>query len=175
MNEKISFENMNAHNKAELRRELRFWHQHLSNEEVLHKSKLISKRILALPEYASAKTILCYAPFDKEVDLHAIAQNALHESKRVAFPKVNPETGAMVVTQVTNGISDLIKGSYGIKEPVSTCPLIEPVIIDLALIPGIGFDLLGDRVGFGKGYYDCFLKKTPALRIGVAYDFQVVP
>ncbi|MEC8238342.1 MAG: 5-formyltetrahydrofolate cyclo-ligase, partial [SAR324 cluster bacterium] len=46
--------------------------------------------------------------------------------------------------------------------------------LDLVLVPGIAFDLSGGRLGYGRGYYDRFLKKTEGFRVGVCYESQIV-
>ena len=51
----------------------------------------------------------------------------------------------------------------------------KPESLDLVLVPGVAFDWKGERLGFGKGYYDRFLTKTSALLVGVAFSAQVIP
>lgn len=72
-----------------------------------------------------------------------------------------------------NGMQGLRKGSYNIEEP--TGPLFsEYAKIDLAIIPGVAFDAMGNRLGRGKGYYDRLLPYMEAYRIGICFGFQVI-
>ena len=63
------------------------------------------------------------------------------------------------------------KGKFGILEPTSKVSLVDP---DLVVVPGLAFDLHLHRLGYGKGYYDRFLKSTSSYKIGICFDFQIV-
>ena len=51
----------------------------------------------------------------------------------------------------------LVRGAYGIAEPAPDAPLCEPDAHTLCILPGLSFDTCGNRIGYGKGYYDRFL------------------
>ena len=67
----------------------------------------------------------------------------------------------------------MIKGSYGIEEPIGDV-VKDYDRIELAIIPGVGFDLQGNHLGRGKGYYDRLLPKLKAYKIGICFQFQVI-
>lgn len=69
--------------------------------------------------------------------------------------------------------SSLTLGAFQIEEP-SGSDIRSVNDIDLIVVPGVGYDPTGNRVGRGKGYYDRLLAESKATKIGVAYDFQVV-
>ncbi|MDH7504125.1 MAG: 5-formyltetrahydrofolate cyclo-ligase, partial [Verrucomicrobiota bacterium] len=75
---------------------------------------------------------------------------------------------------VTDSKADLIPGFKGIMEPGPKCPTLPLAELDFVLVPGLGFDATGARLGRGKGYYDRILAGVRGKRCGVAMDWQVV-
>lgn len=76
------------------------------------------------------------------------------------------------ITSFTNW-QDIEESPYQILQPKNQSP-IHPEIIDVAIIPGVAFDINGTRVGYGKGVFDKLLANSKALKIGLAYDFQML-
>lgn len=138
------------------------------------KSQKIKKRLFSLKELKKAHTILFYYSKGSEVETKEMMEEALRKGKRVLLPKVRGRE--IYLGEIKDLEKDVEKGSFGILEPKETYRKPTPKGIDLVILPGIAFDLKGERIGYGEGYYDRFLKKIPKRipLIGLAYDFQVI-
>lgn len=88
---------------------------------------------------------------------------------QVAYPKINPADFSMQHI-LEDSAAVFEENIYGIPEPVSGT-IIEPFEFDLILVPLLGFDLLGNRVGYGKGYYDRFIAKCKkdVIKVGLSF------
>jgi len=160
--------------KSVLRKKLKSERDRLTKEEIIAKSKLISQRLFNLKEFQQAKTVMFYVSFGSEVNTQEMIKKSLKLKKQVVVPKVNKNPKGLSAIKITNIATDLVPGSYGILEPKTNLPTIEPEQIDLVLVPGLGFDYRGRRIGYGGGYYDCWLKHFPIRkRIGLAFDSQI--
>lgn len=142
----------------------------MPQEEILEKSNKIKNKLFTLKHYKNSKTIMFFVSFDSEVNTHEMVKESL-KNKAVVVPKVwHHEIEPSIIIDFDN----LVPGKFGILEPIETMRIAYKNI-DLILVPGIVFDMEGHRIGYGFGYYDKFLAKVPkALKIGLAFDFQVV-
>lgn len=143
-----------------------------TKEQINSKSLKILQKLINLDIYQKAKTILLYANIKSEVETLEIAQNALKNNKTIAFPKVINDI-EMSFHKI-NFLDDLKPGYQGILEPSSNqldYSLIKDAIM---IVPGTVFDTKGNRLGYGKGYYDRFIAKyRPKYTIGLAYEIQL--
>ena len=107
----------------------------------------------------------------EEIDLFSLNESFLIENK-LCLPAV-VEDGLHFFK--VRSFADLKKGRFDIFEPkASTSEEAFITTSDLILVPGIVFDLFGHRVGYGKGYYDRFLKKNPSgFSIGIGFKEQL--
>jgi 5-formyltetrahydrofolate cyclo-ligase len=116
--------------------------------------------------------------FDYEVLTDGLMQQAITSGKQVVLPVVLGDRQEMALYVVEDLGRDVAPGYHGILEPQpQRTHAVAPATIELALIPGVVFDLRGRRLGFGSGFYDRFLSRLPRNipTIGLAFDFQVVP
>lgn len=157
-----------------LREELLKVRGSLSQEEVRVKSKEMVKNVLRFKPFTNSAKILYYHPKGKEADLIELINFSLKENKSVFLPKTNPADTSLKTHQIKDLNSELELGEYGIKEPKQICPEFPREKLDLIFIPGVAFDLAGNRLGMGRGYYDRFLNNLHAIKVGVAYEFQIV-
>ncbi|WP_170109615.1 5-formyltetrahydrofolate cyclo-ligase [Melghirimyces profundicolus] len=129
------------------------------------------------PRYREAGTVLFYMPHRGEVDVRPLMERSWREGKRVVLPRSVPRTRSLELYTIRS-LDDLIRGAYGITEPrPSEARWIDPAEVEWAVVPGVGFDTNGYRLGYGAGYYDRFFAGpgTHVIRVGAAYTFQLVP
>jgi 5-formyltetrahydrofolate cyclo-ligase len=132
--------------------------------------------LISLPEFLSAKTVLFYASFRSEVETLSLIRESLAMGKKVLLPKVDTKNSVLTLYEIKN-MNELSPGYMGIPEPNlpdERCAVIDDA--DLAIIPGAAFDLSGNRLGYGAGYYDVLLsQRTRNIQIiALAYDEQLV-
>ena len=158
--------------KSEVRRTVVERRREISPEEVRNKSKLISNRLTAVDEYLYAKKIHTYISTKAgEVDTRALIDFMMNDGKLVVLPKLNKAAKKFQRANFT-GWDNLIKNHDGYYEP-STATDEDLTDIDLIIVPAMAVSLLGQRVGYGGGFYDGLLKKTHAVKIVLALEFQV--
>lgn len=142
----------------------------LTENQINSFGEKICNNVISFLEKYPYKNVLCYASIQNEPDLMRVMEYCKQNGVRFFLPKVKKED---INFFQARDFSTLTLGSYGIMEPleVEEFSRQEDAVI---LVPGIAFDRHGNRIGFGKGYYDRFLKKHPHLyKIGIAYDFQL--
>lgn len=132
-------------------------------------SSLLSK-LEGHPAFIQAKTLLLYYSLPDEVQTHDFIER-WKDKKEIVLPVVIGPS-ELELRRYT-GKHDLAKGAFGIEEPIGEA-FEDFLKIDLAIIPGVGFDAKGNRLGRGKGYYDRLLPKIQAYKIGICYHFQAV-
>ena len=79
--------------------------------------------------------------------------------------------GARVLARLA---TDIVTGKFGVREPAAHCAEIPLEKFDLVLVPGMAFDLRGNRLGRGRGFYDRLLENISGVKCGVGYDFQLL-
>ncbi|MBC8207728.1 MAG: 5-formyltetrahydrofolate cyclo-ligase [Desulfobulbaceae bacterium] len=152
----------------------------LSPEERSFKSDLILERFWDLPEIARCRSFLVYVDFRSEVRTWDLLTQLLLLGRIVAVPLTRVLEKKIIPIQVTDPVKELTPGYCGIPEPrsaVSERSRLDPTLVDVVIVPGSVFDQQGGRMGYGGGYYDRFLahEAPQALRVGLAYDLQIIP
>lgn len=137
-------------------------------------SEAVSERLGLRPEVASGTVILGYAATSREVAIDAALASWLQRGATVCLPWVRGvDLGVAAVTDLAR---DVAPGWRGVREPAPPRRDVDPEALDVIVLPGVGFDVAGNRLGYGGGHFDRLLARTRAgaLRIGVALDEQVV-
>lgn len=161
--------------KTGLRRRLKRERESMDPRAARFESRRIAERIETLPPMQRASTVACYMAHKGEADTLPVLKRLLGDGKTLALPRVVDQD--IRFYRVKDLDADLAVGGHGIREPdPDRCPEIETGQIDVFLVPGVGFDIFGHRVGFGGGFYDRALirRRASAAAVGLAYDFQVV-
>lgn len=163
--------------KNQIRQKYKQIRQMLSTTEVINNSKNISIQLFQTPFWQNSQTVMLYLSFQNEVITDLIYQQGWSENKNMLAPICSAKEGYMRMSLLSS-FSQLQFNQYGIRElPIELQQIMVPENIDLCLIPGIAFDLTGNRLGFGSGYYDRYLAKVPphAIRIALAFECQIYP
>ena len=134
---------------------------------------LIGSHALAHPAVVRAKTVHVYWPLPAqgEVDTRPLIRALRGLDKTVVLPVVtsyDPATPTMEHRRY-EGPSSLTANRWGIPEPTES-PRVSPDALDIVLLPALGVDRRGNRIGQGAGYYDTFLDTVDAPRLALLYD-----
>lgn len=165
----------------------------ISADEKAKREKLLLDNLFSMPEFLAANTVMLFANLPDEIGTFSLIDKCIAMGKKVFLPVINGDD--MTACEFTG---DYKIGKYGIKEPVvkqlvvnglitesrdNACIVrnsdTEPVEVsfkehfDFILVPGVGFNPNGYRLGRGKGYYDKFLSKYNNLfTVGVCFREQ---
>lgn len=120
-----------------------------------------------MPEFKSAECILLFASVGSEVDTWELFRESINQNKKVYFPKcIDGETMEFFRAVSKNDFTD---GKYGIPEPTGDEKYTSHSQSDLAVIPALSLGRDFSRLGYGKGYYDRFLKDFKGISICPIY------
>lgn len=126
------------------------------------------------PQLRSAHAILFYAPLADELDIWPLLEKLLKTSAVCALPAFDEATQSYSARRVRNLETDIFTGKFGVSEPLPECEKMALDRFDLVLVPGMAFDVQGNRLGRGRGFYDRILAGASGVKCGVAYDFQLL-
>ncbi|MGN0636268.1 MAG: 5-formyltetrahydrofolate cyclo-ligase [Acutalibacteraceae bacterium] len=154
--------------KAELRS--RFLSERRSMTDKAERDAKITEYVLQNKAFRDAQTVFLYVSMPLEVDTFPILRAAWAMGKTVAVPRCG-EDRTMTFHRVDSEAA-LAVGAYGILEPQAHCPAVWPQKQDLCIVPALTVDKCGTRLGFGGGYYDRFLQKTPMFTMALCYTLS---
>lgn len=161
--------------KQEWRIEMRRRKNGYSGDELRQLSELVVGNLLHHPRWREARTVLLYHALPDEVDTTVLFRDSLAGplvGKTVLLPKVID--GENMELRRYTSEKDLSRGAYGIMEPKGEL-FTDYRAVDLAVVPGMAFDRMNNRLGRGKGYYDRLLPRLPwAYRLGICFPFQLI-
>ena len=134
-------------------------------------SRAILEKVSALPQYGNAKVVLTYMGFGTEIETQPFFERIIADGKIVALPRVDRATQTLILHSA-RGMSDLLTSKYGILEPGTDAPIVAVTNVDFVLMPGVAFDRNGNRLGYGRGYYDKLMSTANPALAGVAAGFS---
>ena len=160
--------------KKELRKKFLSKRAAISIEERDKVSRELIKKFLATEIYREAKVLMAYASTPDELQLQELFTACFADKKILAIPLIVSK-GEMRAVEVPD-FDSLELGAFNILTvKKERRKFIEPAQIDCVIVPGAAFDIHGNRLGLGGGYYDRFLPQAiNAKKIALAYDFQLV-
>ena len=157
--------------------------EQLTPEVRIAYSMAIMERLVQLPEYQRAGTVLGYMNFGAEFASEMWIAHVLAEGKRLVLPKVNRHTNCLDLYRVDDLDNQLVQGMWGIREPiVERCGRVSTLNeVEFALLPGVAFTRNGMRLGYGGGFYDKLLANPDGkkhtrqpLLFAAAFALQIV-
>jgi 5-formyltetrahydrofolate cyclo-ligase len=159
--------------KEDLRRQMRDRLKALSPKQRRDASARACDLLRQQKPWLDARAIFFYVPTPDELDLTPVLEETLARGTIVVLPRFVIATQIYEAAQIS-GMADCQPGKYGIPEPREQCPSFPLNRLDFTLVPGLGFDPLGHRLGKGRGFYDRLLERASGIKCGVAFDEQIV-
>ncbi len=173
---------MGVNASKQLRHHLRTLRRNIGPRDQRLHSLSISRRIARLTAFQHSRRVAFYLSNDGEIDLRPLIERAIGTGKRCFLPVLRRHPALSLWFAEYESKAELNRNRFGIAEPVLQKRKISmPWGLDLVFVPLVGFDLAGNRLGMGGGYYDRTLSylrhrhywKAPPL-IGVAHECQKV-
>lgn len=157
-----------------LRKKITAQRKSLSDEERKIFSHEIIKKFLATDIYKNSSSIMAYMSMPEEIQLKEFFDDAFDKKKILSIPFI-VERG-IIQPVILRNFDSLEVGEFKILTVKKNLrEFINAEKIDLIIVPGVAFDIHGNRLGMGGGYYDRFLKTAEhAKKISLAFDFQIV-
>ncbi|TNM90421.1 hypothetical protein fugu_002710 [Takifugu bimaculatus] len=165
--------------KQVLRRELKLRVAALTDEEKLRQSHVLSHKLFKHPKYVSCKRIAVFLSMKDEVCTKEIIKDVFKRGKSCFIPRYEMNSNHMDMLKLNslNEMETLPLTSWNIRQPAGNDSSREEALatggLDLILMPGLGFDRSGRRLGRGKGFYDNYLERCITQSRGKPYTIAV--
>ena len=185
-----------ARARADLRHTMRRLRAEQPPQLAQSRSAAAQQRLMDWPAWQQARSVALYVGVRGELATSDLLQAAWQAKKVVWLPRVRSEAPGLMDFVACASPQQLRPGPMGLLEPLDSLPGVGPdgpaeanthglepgqpaglpFAPDIALLPGVAFDLAGGRLGYGGGYYDRFLEKSlNCPRVGLCFEFQLVP
>ncbi len=155
-------------NKKEIRERIKQLKTSISKAEKDFAADNVFSTLFGIDEWENARKILFYYSLPDELQTAKYLDIA-SKSKDTYLPRVNGD----ILELIKYEPHSIDVGAFNIFEPTSD-KKININDIDISIVPAVAFDMFGNRIGRGRGFYDRLLINTNVLKIGIAYDFQLL-
>ncbi|HTY52410.1 MAG TPA: 5-formyltetrahydrofolate cyclo-ligase [Methanomicrobiales archaeon] len=156
--------------KNRVRQAMRERREKLSPAERLEKSRKICGHVLGL--IREGETVMVYSSKELEANTRPLIEELLAAGNPVIVPVIVKEDVSLRLSYLTDP-SVLVISTFGVPEPIGSEIPARAEDVDTIILPMLGFDRRGARLGYGAGYYDRFLARNPRIRrIGIAFACQ---
>ena len=162
-------------NKKNFRKKALITRNNMSKKECNEKSNKINANIIEIICKKNLKNVMLYVPFKNEVNIITLWDWLIGKEAKIFIPKIDKKNN-MYPVEVINREIDLVKSEYGVMEPKNTLFKLDDLSkLDLIIVPGVSYDLNGNRMGLGGGFYDRFLVKLErkVMLVAPAYENQI--
>ncbi len=162
--------------KSRIRQEVLRRRDSLEAGEKEQKDRSIKEKLFTLPEFQRSPIIFFFASFRSEVSTFPLIEEALRLEKKVILPAVDTVNKELRLYEIKD-LNELSPGYMGIPEPAVPGERERDINdVTVAVIPGAAFDSKGNRLGYGRGFYDKSLSrlKRKIPLIALAYEEQIV-
>ena len=164
--------------KKKIRKEILVKRASIPSEKRRLADMFIADRIIGHQWFYRAQVVLGFVNYDSEISTKEILEETLSKGKKLFLPKI---VGDVMIFYLVESLDDLTEGYKGIPEPKGDTQVFDYECYKdsrmLILVPGVAFDIYGNRMGYGKGFYDRFLADKELLQtysIAIGYKCQQV-
>ncbi|WP_141431586.1 5-formyltetrahydrofolate cyclo-ligase [Bacillus sp. 03113] len=160
--------------KQALRKWMKTQLAEMTQQKIEDDSNWILQKLYEDPIWKKAKTVGITVSKSPEVDTLQIIRTLWELEKRVVVPKCLPKERKMIFRSITS-FDQLESVYFGLSEPIEKITKeVMPEEIDLLIVPGLAYTKIGNRLGFGGGYFDRYLTQYDGPTISLAFSVQIV-
>lgn len=162
--------------KSQLRRSVLRQRRQLTPQQVGSASQAVYEQMRFLKIWQQAENVVVYAPINNEIDTWPLIRSGWEQGMTMLFPRCRENEPGEMDLACVRCTEELQPGFKNISEPqAQLCRPPELFPMDLVLVPCVGIDRQGNRLGYGGGYYDRFLLRTQGVWVAaLAYSFQIL-
>lgn len=163
--------------KKEMRARIKTRLSTLSPSEKAIQAERMEQKLFSSKEWKRSRRVFCFLSMKREIQTRGIITRALNEGKMLALPRMDGEDIRFLLVKSLDPFF-FDAHPYGVFEPKKELPEALPTDPDrdLLVLPGAAFQRSGERLGWGKGFYDRFLSRhsSHCRSIGICFDLQLV-